>query len=299
MGKSNARPGGREPRSANQRKATKQQPKTPLWRKPAVWLGTLGTGVLIGVLVNVLSSQAERVVPPPQAVPPPSSASSSASPHLEVDGVSLIDPAAPAKFTGPPFTPFKIDVKLLNTGQGLAIINSAKLIIQKFVLLPLCNSQGSFGSTGAYRANMPVNARPGQVVNIPVSQLVKPNGADRFDLLLRTSLLQGNAKFNIYLYRVHLFLLYNVHAEPLDVGEVLVNLPIAPDGGEYYWNSYYSAHPQGVKADVGASYMPQYKRCVVTNSYALHSILSLPARKSPELSAILPTLRYQTDTLGP
>jgi hypothetical protein len=292
MGKSNARPGGRKSPSANQRKATKQ-PAKPLWRKPAVWLGTLGTGVLIGVLVNVLSSQAERVVPPP------SSASSSAAPHLEVDGVSLTDPGAPVKFTGPPFTPFKVDIKLLNTGKGLAIINSVRLIIQEFVLLPLCNSQGSFGSTGAYRANMPINARPGQVVNIPVSQLVEPNGADRFDLLLRTPLLQGNAKFNIYLYRVRLFLLYNVHTKPLDVGEVLVDLPVAPDGGEYYWNSYYSAHPQGVKANVTAGYMPQYKKCVVTNSHALHSILSLSARQSPELATILPTLRYRTDMLGP
>ena len=61
--------------------------------------------MLIGVLVNVLSSQAERVVPPP------SSASSSAAPHLEVDGVSLTDPGAPVKFIGSPFTPFKVDIK--------------------------------------------------------------------------------------------------------------------------------------------------------------------------------------------
>ena len=298
MGKSKARPSRREPPSVNQRKAT-EQPTNPFWRKPVVWLGTLGTGVLIGVLVNVLSSQAERVLPPSQAVSPPSSVSSSAAPHLEVDGVSLTDPGAPAKFTGPPFTPFKVDIKLLNTGKGLAIINSAKLIIQTFVLLPLCNSQGSFGSTGTYRANMPIDARPGQVVSVPVSQLVKPNGADRFDLLLRTPLLGGNAKFNVYLYRVRLFLLYNVHTRPLDVGEVLVDLPVAPDGGEYYWNSYYTAHPQGVKIDVGASYMPQYKKCVIANSYALHSILSLSARQSSELAAILPTLRYRTDTLGP
>src|SRR5215472_8136015 len=77
MGKSKARPGRREPPSVNQRKAT-EQPTKPFWRKPVVWLGTLGTGVLIGVLVNVLSSQAERVVPPPQTVSPPSSVSSSA-----------------------------------------------------------------------------------------------------------------------------------------------------------------------------------------------------------------------------
>jgi len=255
--------------------------------------------VLIGVLVNVLSSQAERVVPPPKTVSPPSSVSSSAAPHLEVDGVSLTDPGAPAKFTGPPFTPFKVDIKLLNTGKGLAIINRRKTDYPDVCATASMQFARVFRVDGTYRANMPIDARPGQVVSVPVSQLVKPNGADRFDLLLRTPLLGGNAKFNVYLYRVRLFLLYNVHTRPLDVGEVLVDLPVAPDGGEYYWNSYYTAHPQGVKIDVGASYMPQYKKCVIANSYALHSILSLSARQSSELAAILPTLRYRTDTLGP
>jgi hypothetical protein len=107
-------------------------------------------------------------------------------PHLEVDGVSLTSQASSGS------APFKIDIKLLNTGKGLAAINDARLVIQKFVVLPMCGSQGEFGPTGTYPHSMPTNPKPGQVVNIPVSQLVSPNGADRFDLLLGVH--EGGAK---------------------------------------------------------------------------------------------------------
>jgi hypothetical protein len=36
----------------------------PFWRKPVVWLGSLGTAVLAGVLISVLSVEAQRIVPP-------------------------------------------------------------------------------------------------------------------------------------------------------------------------------------------------------------------------------------------
>ena len=50
---------------------------------------------------------------------------------------------------------------------------------------------------------------------------------------------------------------------------------------------------------VTVGYMPQYKKCVVTNSYALHSILSLSARQSPELATILPGLACLLGTFCP
>jgi hypothetical protein len=295
MGKSGARSGGQEPQSANQRKAARQ-PEKPHWRKRLVWLGTLGTvgtAVLVGVLVNVLSTQAQRVVPPPSSVPPSSapasSAGASAAPHLEVDEVSLTSAGTNANGK---LMPFKIDIKLLNTGKGLAAINYAKLVIQEFVVLPKCAAQGHFASTGTYRRNLPINPKQGQVENIPISQLVQPNGADRFDLLLSGPLVQRPLGPNVYLYRVHLYLAYNIRAKPLDVGEVLVNFPFVPGPGEYYWNSYYSTHPQVVSGVLTPAQIPIYKRCAIKNSYALHSILSLPARRVAQLAAILPQLRY-------
>jgi hypothetical protein len=213
-------------------------------------------------------------------------------PHLEVDGISLS--SGDIQGNGE-FKPFKIDIKLLNTGKGVAAINDARLVIQKFVTVPLCNSQGDFVSTGTYHTNMPTDAKPGQVINVAVSQLVQPNGGDRFDVLLRTPLLQGRAKFNAYLYRVHLYLIYNVHANPLDVGEILVDLPFPPAAGEYYLNSYFLTHPQLIRNTVYAAGLPEYKRCAVKNSRALRSILSSRAMRPASLTGVLPQLRYAFD----
>ena len=289
MGKSKARSGGQKPRSASQPKPVRQ-PEKPNRRK-FVWLGTLGAAgiaVLVGVLVNVLSTQAQRVVPPPSSGPA-SSAQALGAPQLEVDRVSL---TAADRQTGK-LTPFKIDIKLLNNGNGVAAINDARLIIQKFVVLPQCASQGNFESTGTYSSNMPINPKPGQAIDIPISQIVPPNGADRFDLLLHSPLVEVRGAPNAYLYRVHLYLTYNVRAKPLDVGEVLVNLPLMPDAGEYYWDSYYAAHPEIITRAVDGSAIPEYKRCAINNSYALRSMLSLPAMRPAQLAEILPQLRYK------
>jgi transposase len=283
---SSPRSGGQKPPPANQRKAARQ-PEKPHRRK-LLWLGTLGTAgiaVLGGVLVNVLSTQTQRVVPPP---------SGSTAPQLEVDGVSLTsaNTQVSGNGIGLNFTPYKIDIKLLNTGNGVAVINDARLIIQKFAVLPLCASQGYLGSSHTYSGDMPINPKPGQTVDVPLSQKIQPNDADRFDLLLNIPLPHGKVSGNIYLYRVHLSLAYNANIKPLDVGEVVVDLPQPPDAGEYYWDSYYAAHPQIISGFVYAPAIPEYKRCVINNSYALRSILSSPSMRPAELSAVLPQLRY-------
>jgi hypothetical protein len=117
-------------------------------------------------------------------------------------------------------------------------------------------------------------------------------GVDRFDLLLRAPLVQRPFGPNVYLYRVHLYLTYNIHTKPLDVGEVLVNFPYVPGPGEYYWDSYYSTHPQVLSGVLSPAQIPIYKKCAIKNSHALHSILSLPARRVAQLASILPRLRY-------
>jgi hypothetical protein len=139
---------------------------------------------------------------------------------------------------------------------------------------------------------MPTNPSPGQVVNIPISQLVQANGADRFDLQLRVPILQGSARYNAYLYQVHLYLTYNVNTKPLDLGVLLVDLPLPPSAGEYYWDSYDSTHPQVIAGMVYTPDMPRYKKCVINNSYALRSLLSSSAKRPAALATILPQLRY-------
>lgn len=289
MGKSRRKSSRQTPPHPNQYKGpTKPVRPKPFWRR-WVWLGTLGTAasaVLAGVLVNVLSTQAQRVVPSPEVL-------ATAAPQLEVDAVSLTPGNLQVNGNDAKLTPFKVDIKLLNTGTGPALINDARLVVQEFVALPRCAGQGYLPTSHSYSSNMPVNPKPGQVIDIPLSQLVQSNGADRFDLLLGAALPSSYLMQNyVYLYRVHLYLTYNVNSKPLDVGQILIDLPVPPDGGEYYWDSYYSTHPQVISDVMPASHLETYKRCAIANSYALHSILSLPSIRPANLAAIPPQLRY-------
>jgi hypothetical protein len=85
-------------------------------------------------------------------------------------------------------------------------------------------------------------------------------------------------------------LTYNINTKPIDVGEVLVDLPIPPSAGEYYWDSYYTAHPHAILGAVYGPDIPEYKKCAVDNENALRSILSMPSMRPAELAAILPQL---------
>lgn len=221
---------------------------------------------------------------------PSRSPATSFSPHLEVDEITLT--SAGVHEINETLTPFKIDIKLLNTGKGVAAINDARLIIQQFATLPQCAAQGDFVPTGAYTTNMPINPEPLHVVNVPVSQLVQPNGADRFDLLLGAPLVQGEMGPNVYIYRIGLYLMYNIGTTPLDAGEMLVDFPYAPVYGEYFWSRHLAADQKSLLGVLTADQMPAYRNCVTRNSNVLRSILSLPAKRVPQLAAILSQLRY-------
>ena len=210
---------------------------------------------------------------------------------LEVDAVSISPGLVVSSQTGPSrITPFKIDIKLLNTGTQLAAINDARLIIQKFVKVPQCASQGGFASTGHYRSNIPIDPRPGTVISIPISQLVKPDGADRFDLLLHAPLLRGSVGTS-YLYQMHVYLDYNTGANAVDVGEVLVGLPFYPDSNDgYFWSRYFAAHPKYLDFEGKAA--PGIERCMIRNSRTLNSILSLPGKRTAAVSAIRAQLSF-------
>jgi len=213
-------------------------------------------------------------------------------PSLEVDQVSLSPGGVTFPHEGLPIAaPFKIDIKLLNTGSQLAAINDARLVIQQVVKIPQCATQGGFGSTGSYSSNMPIDPRPGTIVTIPVSQLVNPNGADRFDLRLRAPITQPGGLVTIYLYRVHAYLDYNIGASPVDLGEILVDLPYDPlNGDAYFWTHLFATHP-GYFRFTG-KYAPEIERCLIRNSRALNSILSMPGKRTTMISKIPPLLAF-------
>jgi len=71
--------------------------RKPLWRRTALWAGGLGTAVATGVLVNILTIQAQRVAPPPT----PSSAPSTVITPQHSSPVRASSKPSPAS-SGPP-----------------------------------------------------------------------------------------------------------------------------------------------------------------------------------------------------
>ena len=259
--------------------------RRPWFKRPLPWIGTLATAVVTGVAITLASNYASNTVSGDNhasaSTGPPAAGGQAA--HLQVDNVSL----RAGNDTGNGLAPFKIDIKLLNIGSQVAIINHVRLIVQQFAALPVRGTQGGFTSTGAYSANMPTPALAGQVIDVPISQLVPAGGADRFDVLLETRILKRFPEnLTVYLYRVHAYLTYNVGTKPVNLGEILVVLPVAPDQGEYFWSRYYAANPQVLNGVLTPSEIPSYKRCAIRNSNVLHSILALPAMRTVELAAI-------------
>jgi hypothetical protein len=213
-------------------------------------------------------------------------------PDLQVDQVTLTPPAIVQDSAGKTTTPFTVDIKLLNPGTQLAAINNARLVIQQFAVIPQCASQGGFASTGSYRANMPTSPRQGAVVNIPISQLVDAGGADRFDLLLRAPIKNGDAEGQIYVYRINVYLQYNSDERSIDAGEMLVTLPLAPvDGNGYFWTHEVAGEQAVLQSEYGSGY-PSLKQCLIMNSHGMNAILSLPAIHTPDITALRSELAY-------
>ncbi len=98
-----------KPDSAYARRSPAQVRK-PFWRRSTLWAGGLGTAVTTGVLINVLTTQAQRVAQPP--VPGPAS-SGMITPHaVPSSRVSARPTPTPS---GPPLTVVSEDP--LNIGQ--------------------------------------------------------------------------------------------------------------------------------------------------------------------------------------
>jgi hypothetical protein len=256
------------------------------WLRALKRFATRSHTIVIGVAVTVFGGLGLAYSQQVFGVGQPSHAGS--APHLEVDQVSFaysgLEPGWP-----PVPKPFKIDIRLLNTGTQVAAINSARLVMQQFASLPECMAQGGFASSGSYSASLPDHASPGRTIDIPVSQLVPAGGADRFDLLLRSQL-PGNEMADLYLYRFHLYLSYN-KGNQLDLGETVISFPAPPAVGQYFWSQTVLTNP-GLHQELVQLGRAAIEKCDISNSRTLHSILSLPGARPAELSAIPPQLAY-------
>jgi hypothetical protein len=229
-------------------------------KKPVVWVATLITAIITGVLVNLATGAASHVTAAPGG----------AAPRIEVDSVTAgYLPASPQGLPRP--APVKIDFEIRNTGNQLAIIRGARFTVQQFTALPQCLSQGGLPETGLYKAFLPTKPAPGTTVDIPTAQQVGPDAADRFGVALG---LPTRRPHGIYVYRVRIGLLIDNSRVPANAGEAVIALPAQPDPS-YFWTKQDAAHPGNVPAFMGSAAIPELSQCLVANSHRLGSILAM------------------------
>lgn len=213
----------------------------------------------------------------------------SSSPKLELDSVEVqAANKAYASSDGTKTLSEKVYFSLRNTGSQLAIIRAVSIRIDYFVRLPICFTQGDLPTTGHYTANLPLNPRLGSVINVPVSQQAPPDSADRFEIKLR---IPPDLKESIYMYRLHLSLLYDNRKLPVDAGDVLVSLPYDPTPQQYVWNRTYQAKHGKPMYFMGRQ-ITEISKCMIANSKKVRSLLSLSGIRSPGLASLPSVLSY-------
>ncbi len=239
------------------------------FKRPVVWAGALITAVITGVLVNLGTGALSHV-----------GSHGGAAPNIEVDSVTAH--YVPFR-SGIPARPMKLDFEIRNTGNQLAIIRAVRITVQQFAALPVCFSAGALVSTGTYHAFLPVKPSLGKSVDIPTAQQVAPDAADRFDITLGLPATH-HADGNIYVYRLHMGLLYDNSGAPADAGEAVMALPVAPYDG-YFWTKQYAANPTSIPGVISGP-IPTVSSCLVNNSRKLHGILTMAGARPADLGAV-------------
>lgn len=210
----------------------------------------------------------------------------SPAPSIEVDGMSIqaanYYPQA-----------FKITFEIRNIGNQLAIITGARLRVWQFASLPICETQGDLPPTGSYQVNMPTSAKPGMVIDVPVSQQVGPDTADEFQVLLHTPPPKAQYEKDsetVSVYRVNVSLLYDKVVAPVDAGNLILSLPFDPSN-QYVWTRAFQAK-HGEQMEFMGNEIPQISRCMISNAKRLDMLLSLSGQRSSTLTALRSQMAY-------
>lgn len=236
----------------------------------------------VSAIAAILSVAIAIVVAWPRTASRPDSLGS--SPRLELDNVQ-VHPKTSERHGLPSFAD-QIFFSLRNTGNQLAIITGLKLQVQQFAQIPVCYSSGSLGTTGWSTVGLPTNPSPGDVVTVPVSQLVAPDSADKFEVSIHLSKTAQGVQF----YRLHAWIIYDEQVA-LKAGYLLASLPVEPQDGGYYWTREDQADPGRLKPFTAN--LQSLSHCLIANSERLRTILSLPGNRSTGLASLPTTLAFR------
>ncbi|HEY8809116.1 MAG TPA: hypothetical protein VIM28_03745 [Solirubrobacterales bacterium] len=199
-----------------------------------------------------------------------------------------------------------LEILLHNTGAERAVVSRADIEIRRVGLLRQCFSQGDLPLSTTYAATLPANAAPGDVVQAPLHEQLGDDEADRFAIELGVRADPASSSYSmggrqslagLYLFEIAISMASDEGGHPLDVGRALVSLPSAPEPFGFYWDRaslgrlrQYSLAEAKSREELGDSIprwpSPYTKKCWLSNTRTLRSMLSSHAKRSPTLEAV-------------
>jgi hypothetical protein len=190
--------------------------------------------------------------------------------------------------------PVSLDIKVLNTGTQRSIIKRAVVTIRKFSMLTVCAGEGGgLDVSATYGLKMPTHPIPGQRIEIPVSQQIGPDEADRFKLNLRlpeaAAWVGGNPDAGkLFIYHIGVELVRDKDSTKLEAGEAVAALPttVLPDRQEFFYTKEFARHPNRADTILAPEDIPEFNKCLKSNNAILYKFMSVDGAKPTWFSEI-------------
>jgi hypothetical protein len=175
-----------------------------------------------------------------------------------------------------------VEITLHNTGNQRSIIKSARFTVQRFVPIPSCGvpPTASLNISSTYDIELPTKPRIGQRVEVPVSQQLAGDEADRvaFRFGSRIHPEPSDRPQDALMYQLSVSLIHDNEENPINAGTVIVSVPGLP---EELWTQTVASDPDA------AELSGDVKRCLQSNTALVQTMLALAGERSSELADLL------------
>jgi hypothetical protein len=148
-----------------------------------------------------------------------------------VTRIAQLEPAGLVAYNAYDGAAPQLEVTLHNTGTGLAVLESANVLVHRVAVLRKCFSAGVVPLGGTYTVPIPAKPRAGEIIQAPLHEQVAANSADRFRLSLGTP---GARTASINLLQLDISIVHDHSSTPIRLGPVLIATPIVPDPDGYF-----------------------------------------------------------------
>lgn len=191
--------------------------------------------------------------------------------------------------------PVSLDIKLLNSGSRRSVIKRALVSIRKFSLIEVCFSQGGgLDVSATYGLTMPVHPTPGQEMEVPLSQEIGPDEADRFklDLRLPKAAMQVGRNLDggrLFVYHIGVDLVRDRESKKVNAGEAVIALPgpISAYRQEFFLTKEFTRHPNRYDSyHPTPQEMSKIRQCLASNNAILRDFMAVNGAKPTWFSEI-------------